>query len=293
MKLLRALACTVALAGCSVGSGNTVNHHDAGHDAAMRDDANLARDTSDAAVLPDVGNDADLDAWMGDTGPDADLPDVGIDGGHDAAVITPPVVDGVVGTTEWAAAVSGTSSTATIWMGNQLTAIHAIAIGGTLYLAIEGQIESMNAMVVYIDGDPGGTHGVADLSSLTDSTPVHSLDDAISAGFSTPSTFRADVAWGTQVMSHVALSPDVTTGFRDITTDGSNFGWIPGSTVCTASACEASITTGALGPGPSPRTIALFARITQPDGTASPNQTLPMDNASLPRIVSVVLTIHE
>ena len=162
-----------------------------------------------------------------------------------------------------------------------------------MFLEDPNRIDVYRRRGPYIDGDPGGTHGVADLSSLTDSTPSHSLDDAISAGFSTPSTFRADVAWGSQLMSHVAPAPDVTTGFRDITTDGSNFGWIPGPTACTASACEASITTSSLGPGPAPRTIALFARITQPDGTASPNQTLPMDNASLPRIVSMLLTIHE
>ncbi len=264
----------------------------------MRGDSGLATpDAGDAAAATDGGLDAGSDAATADdAGVDAAASDAGRDGGadagHDAAVITPPVVDGVVGGTEWAFATSGSSSTATIWTGNSLTTLRAIAIGGTLYVAIEGQIESSNGMVVYIDGDPGGTHGVADLATLTDS--IGALDNAISAGFTVPSTFRADVAWGTTIMSHLVTGADDTTGFRDLSVSVSNFAWLTGTqTACTAAACEASISTSALGPGPAPRAIQLFARIVSPDGTLSPNQTLPMDDPTMPRVVSVVLSVHE
>jgi hypothetical protein len=281
-------------AGCAVSTGNTQVVRDAGHDTGMRNDSGIAQpDAGDAAAVDDAGTDAaEVDAGTLDAGPpDANLSDAGQDAGRDAAVITPPVVDGVVGDVEWAAAARGSSTTATIWTGNELRRLRAIAIGGTLYLAVEGQIESNNGIVVYVDGDPGGTHGVADLASLTDS--MGALDNAISAGFTTPSGFRADVAWGTTVMSHLVSGADDTTGFRDVTAIA-DFAWItPAQTACTAAACEASVATATLGPGPAPRTIHVFARIVSPDGTMSPNQTLPMDVAAAPRVVSTVLVLHE
>lgn len=282
----------LALAGCAVMTGNTATGRDAGRDAA-RSDANLATDDGghDAAAADDAGSDGGEDAGS-DAGQDAGS-DAGHDGGRDAAVVTLPVIDGVVGATEWAAATSGTNATATIWTGDELHALHAIAIGGTLYLAIEGRIEGSNGMVVYVDGDPGGTHGVANLATLTDATGA--LDNAISAGFTVPATFRADIAWGTTLMTHLVTGADDTTGFRDVTATPANFSWITSGTqtACTAAACEASIPTSALGPGPAPRAIQLFARIVDSMGLTSPNQTLPMDDPTMPRVVSVVMSIHE
>jgi hypothetical protein len=286
------------LSGCAVATGNTITPHDGGQDARERSDAGIVQgdagddaDTIDAAA-DDAAEPVDggSDAAASDAGADA-----GPDAGHDAATPTPPTIDGVVGSTEWAGAASATNAVATSWTGNQLTALRAVAIGGTLYLAIEGQVQANNGMVVYLDGDPGGSHGIADLTTLTDSTPSYpGLDDVVSAGFTQPATFRADLAWGTTVMSHLASASDPLTGFRDITTNVNDFGWLSGTqTACTAAACEASVVLSALGPAASPRTIAIFARIAGPNGLQSPNQTLPPDDASNPRVVSVVMTIHE
>jgi hypothetical protein len=306
-----AFACTIAPAQVP---------RDAGQDAGMRDDSALVRpdvgvdaSTIDAAAIDAASSDAAthdassidayaLDAAAHDAGTDA----VSIDaGGHDAFAqdagtdasdapsLVPPVIDGVIGATEWSAATTATSTTATIWTGDTLSALHAIALGGTLYLAIEGQVESFNGMVLYLDGDPGGANGIADLSTLTDS--IGALDNVISAGFTTPTGHGWDLAWGTTAMSHSVMGADDTTGFRDIVHTPDNFGWIVASTAqtaCSATACEASIPTAML-PGAAPRTIAMFARIANSDGTMSPNQTLPMDDPTMPRLVMVLTTISE
>lgn len=279
--------------GCAVTNGPTGAVRDAGRDTSVRSDTGLTTEDAGSDAGADAGDDAGDDGGR-DAGDDVGVDggsDAGHDAGHDAAVLTPPVVDGVVGGTEWAAATSASSSTLTSWTGDELLTLRAVAIGGVLYVAVEGRVESGNAMLVYVDGDPGGAHGVADLTTLTDSSA--GLDDAISAGFTQPSVFRADVAWGTTAMSHVASSADVTTGFRDLVSSPADFAWLAGPTSCTAGACEASIATASLGPGPAPRTIALFARIASPNGLVSPNQTLPTDNPSAPRVVSVVMTVHE
>jgi hypothetical protein len=302
---------------------------DAGQDAGPRDDAGLVRDggpdTGLDAAIPmgdaggDAGSDAALDAGT-DAGTDAGALDAGapdaghdagpVDGGHDAGsdagadagrdagAVTPPTVDGMISPAEWGAFAVGTNTTATIWAGNTLLALHAVAVGGTLYVGVEGMVEAsgMNAMVVYVDGDPGGAHGVTSLSMLADHTGA--LDSSLSAAFTTPATFHADLAWGTKSMSRSLTTSDDTMGWRDLAGGSlTNFNWIVAPTAtrsaCTATACEASVPTASLGPSAGPRTITLFARITNGDGSMSPNQTLPMDVAAMPRTVSNLLTITE
>ncbi len=294
---------------CTVGESPLPARRDGGVDASR--DAGLLQDASDAASPDAAVEDAALsDASVLDAGSDGGELDAGVDAGSDAGVdggtdasadagrdagpLVAPTIDGVVGAVEWAAAVSATSATATLWTGNQLTALRAVAISGTLYLAIEGRVDGGNAMVVYIDGDPGGLHGVASLASLTDS--IGALDDGISAGFTTPATFRADVAWGTLDLARAFVGADDRIGFRDLSVSTSDLAWVTGGTArtaCTATACEMSIPTAMLGASASPRTIQLFARIVNHDGTMSPNQTLPMDDASMPRVVTMVLEVSE
>lgn len=255
---------------------------DAGHDAEAPTDAG-----EDAAVAADGGGDGGRDAGgPADAGRDAGG---ALDGGLPSIV-----VDGVIEAAEWAGAAEATSTTATGWTGNELRRILATARDGRLYLAIEGVVEGDNAMVVFVDNALGDSAGVADLSTLTDSSG--SLDDALSAGFVTPASFRADYAWGTQDMSRSASGSDARMGWRDIAvSDPSNFAWLSASeapTTCGPSACETSIPLATLG-GTSPRTIALFARITNSTGFLSPNQTLPMDDASDPRTVSALLELAD
>ncbi len=252
---------------------------DAGSDAGERDgDGGM-----DAAVSEDAGADA---GEASDAGTDAAPPS---DGGP------PPItIDGVIGASEWAGAEEASSSTTTEWAGSELRRLLATVRDGRLYVAVEGTVEGNNALAVYVDNALGDASGVADLATLTDG--AGSLDDALSAGFTTPSSFRADFAWGTQDMDRSASGSDARMGWRGIAVaDPSDFAWIdPGTapTTCSASACETSIDLATLG-GSSPRTIALFARITNFDGLVSPNQTLPMDDPSAPRTVSVLLMVAD
>jgi hypothetical protein len=299
VRLLLALG-LFSVTACAVGDPTIPSpRRDAGVDAAR----DVGTDAPDAFAVDAALDDAFTpDAAMDDAGTDAGAPDAGVDAGRDAGTdagrdagpIAAPTIDGVVGAAEWAPAVAATSTTATIWTGNQLTAIRGIALAGTLYLAIEGRVDGGNAMLVYVDGDPGGAHGVTTLASLTDS--IGALDDAISAGFTTPAGFHADVAWGTLDLSRTLAGADDRLGFRDLAVSTSDLAWLTGgsaTTACTAAACEMRIPTASLGPSAGPRTIQLFARIVNHDGTMSPNQTLPMDDPSTPRVVTMLLEVDE
>ena len=111
-----------------------------------------------------------------------------------------------------------------------------------------------------------------------------------------PASFRADLAWGTLDLSRTLVGADDRIGFRDLAASTFDFAWIVGttaSTACTAAACEMRIPTASLGPSASPRTIRLFARIVNSNGMMSPNQTLPMDDMSAPRVVTMLLEVAE
>jgi hypothetical protein len=293
---MRALSLSWCVLAIACGSpAPSVPHVDAGRDAG-HDDSGLAMGDGGSTDAPSIdagsGDGGASDAPMTDASA-VDAPSNDAHAASDAGSTTPPVVDGVIGATEYAAGTTATSTTVTAWTGNDLMALHAIAVGGTLYVAIEGQVDSFNGMVIYLDGDPGGTNGIANLSTLSDG--VGALDNVISAGFTTPANDRWDLAWGTTQMSRTIVGADDKTGFRDITNSPANFGWIvtnTAQTVCSASVCEASIPTAML-PGTSPRMIAMFARISDSAGLNSANQTLPMDDPTMPRVVSVVTTITE
>lgn len=254
---------------------------DAGVDSGLTDPDAGRRDAGEAPV--DAGaEDAGVDVR------DAATLDAGADAG--SRVIT---IDGVIGAAEWAGVPDVTNTVATAWAGNEITRMLATIEVGRLYLAVEGTVEPMNAIVVYFDNDLGGAAGVSSLSDLTDSTG--GLDNALSGSFTTPTMFRADYAWGTRDMGRAAVGTDDRIGWRDLASDPGDFAWIDSAvapTTCSATACEAYIPLAMLG-GTAPRTIALFARINNGSGDMSPNQTLPMDDPSRPRDVSMLLTVSD
>ncbi len=261
---------------------------DAGDDDAAVTDAG----PTDASVIDDAGVTADaggIDAGTMDAGSrDA--------GGADAGV-SPIVIDGTIGGAEWAGATEAINTTATAWTGNELHRLLVTLRDGRLYLAVEGSVETTNAIVVYVDHGFGGAGGVAALSDLTDTSGA--LDNAVSvpasAPYTTPAGFRADFGWGTRAMGRSAVGFDAEMGWRDLASNPADFAWIDAGsapTACSASACETFIPLTTLG-GSAPRTIALFARIHNGFGDMSPNQTLPMDDPSMPRVVSTVLMLSE
>jgi hypothetical protein len=221
-------------------------------------------------------------------GRDAGMP--GIDMG-----VFAPVLDGVLYPGEWDLADVSVSHVTSEWgAGNVLTELHATLQADGLWIAVVGHVDSGNAIVVYVDNAQDDGVGVADLSTLTDSTGA--IDDALSAGFTTPTGFAADVAWATTAMSHAASDFDDTQGWRDIATDGADFHWLSASearTNCGPDSCEAFLPRALLG-GTAPRTVALFARIVNHDGMVSPNQTLPEDDLGThPRMVTSVVGFRE
>jgi len=211
---------------------------------------------------------------------------------EDAGTAAAVVIDGTLGAEEWAGAASATNTVASSWGANTLARVVARADAARLYVGVEGQVEAMNAIVMYVDGALGAGTGIADLATLTDADGE--LDNAISAGIavSVPG-FGADLAWGTRDMARAASGFDGRMGWRNIVTMPGDFAWISaddGPAACSATACETSIPLAMLAGGGS-RTIALFVRIVNGDGFSISNQCLPEDDETQPQTVSVLLEL--
>lgn len=295
-----------------LGVGCTVrNEPDTGGavDAPGRPDVPLRDVPATPDVPSDVPRDAPMiDAPMMDTPatdtPTTDVPgdaptDVPTDAGTDApgtdAGPVPPTIDGTLAPGEWAAAVTAADTTTTIWAGNELRGLRVLLLSDALYLAVEGRVEGGNAIAVYVDRNRDEAVGVASLATLTDN--MDALDAAVTAGLVTPAAFRADLIFGTLDMARSATSSDARMGWRDLVRAASlaDLYWITAGTApvaCSASACETRLPRSELG-GSMPRRLGVFARIVNSDGSMSPNQTLPSDDAAMPRTVSVVLEVTE
>jgi hypothetical protein len=250
----------------------------AGDDAAAGDPD--AEDALDAADDPDTGD--AMDAADMDAGDGADAEPPGI------------VVDGTMEADEWDGTSTAVNTVATDWGDglNELEALHAYTDGIDLLVAIEGTIETTNAIVLFADADRGAGGGVCDLSTLADTGG--DVDVPISAGFSTPADVCAELAFGAGTMDYVATTGyHDPLGWRDVTGPADDLAWIDGSdapAACGTSMCEASIPLTLLGAS-SGNTIALFVRIVNDDGTAYSNQTLPEDDPSAPATVSELLEL--
>lgn len=248
-------------------------------DAGVVDEPDPSPQTEDAGSMPTA------EAGTGPTPVDAgsDVPDA-------EAETLPLTIDGMVQDKEWANTTWVSQTTPSNWgtTKNVLLSLGVTIQDGSLWLAVRGQIENTNALVVYFDSTPD--MGLAP-SDLTDQTGP--LDDALSAALDTPPSFGAELAWGTRAMGVAATSGfNASTGFRGLVdASAGNLSWIDGSlapSVCSMNACEARIPLTYLGAGTS---VSLFARITSATGAASSNQTLPADASESPMKVSELLTL--
>jgi hypothetical protein len=298
--------------GCaaSPGSGSDAGR-DAGRDAGPRDAGDPFRDASgrnDGSTIEDAEipidadpRDSGTDAGESDAGMDAGTDvgrDAGMDAGTDAgtdAGMTMPVltVDGVVSDAEWMGATRIENTVPTNWGAtqNRLDALRTIVDGGRLWIAVEGLVESTNAIVVYVDTDlPDTTTGLSAFSMMTDASG--SLDNALSALFTVPSNFYVDFAWGTRAMG-TNLAPvtndtmdgfNTSIGWRDVALNPMDFAWVghgDAPVECGASACETSIALTRLG-ATSGDQIAMFVRLTNAMGNAfNSAQRLPMEGTTL------------
>jgi hypothetical protein len=271
-----------------------------------------AADVSDAHDVVDVATDSSIDVIDAAADSAADVADatsdVSVDAGPSGRCT--PVIDGVLGGDWTSDAIVATDTAASNWGAglNDLRSIRVCYDADALYLGIDGDVESTNAIVAYIDRDydpPGGAPtGVSLFSALADHTGL--LDSRISAALSLGAgagIFGAEAAWGTAGMQTLAATAtNDSVGLRLIAPTAtmdrrSNFAWATGSaTTCSTSgpaACEVSIQWSALFEGTRPTSgqIALFLRINNSDGTMSSNQTLPQDDPSMPRNVNQVLVL--
>jgi hypothetical protein len=298
------LGLVVLLTGCPTGGGAIPTR-----DSGPRRDSGHPVDASglDAGAQEDDAGAQD-DASTLDAGAVDDAGPIEVDAGHDAGTFdggggdAPPVIDGIVSDAEWAGATAVASSEPTIWTGNELRRMRALLREDGLYVAIEGVVEAGNGMMLYVDRARGSSEGVS-LADVTDF--MGALDNAITPGvatpITTPSDVRVDLGWGSLDLSRTASASDDRMGWRDFVRAGSpaDLFWILGTdapTTCGADACETFLPRAVLDMGPGaarPRTVALFARINQGNGEGSPNQTLPPDDPSAPRTVSVVLELTE
>lgn len=257
-------------------------------------DAPDVRDGSaDASDAPSPADVTDAPATS-DAGPDA----------GPAGARGTPMVDGVVGDDWPAGSLVAENPTPSPW-GPSLNALRALRVAwddANLYVGVSGVVEATNALVLFVDRDVAVTStGLRAPSSITDATGA--LDDALSCAIdSTPAGFGAEIAWGSVGMQRkgsTELRPDI--GLRDVACPrcAADLGWLVGDTaVCVGGAtpaCEVAIPwTAIYGPsGRPPRpTLALFARVTNRDGSAvAPAVSLPRDPSPSARAVTVAATI--
>lgn len=304
------MACSTGCAASPAGSGTDAGR-DAGRDAGARDAGEPFRDASgrpdgaldaEAPVDADMRDDAGLDAGSMDAGTDAGPMDAGADAGTDAGTDAgsvdsgtmplPLTVDGVVREAEWMGATRIVNTVPTNWGAtqNRLDALRTTISGGRLWIAVEGLVETTNAIVVYVDTDlVDTTTGLSSFTMLTDS--MGSLDNALSANFINPTNFYVDYAWGTRAMG-TDVAPvtngtmdgfDERIGWKDVVMgDGADFSWIgfgDAPVACGATACETSIALGRIG-AVSGDQIAMFIRLTNAAGDAFDSaQRLPEDSS--------------
>lgn len=203
---------------------------------------------------------------------------------------TSPVVDGMLTEGEWEGAALAEADVETDREGSTLTGLRALIEDERLYVGVQGTVASGDSIVIYIDRDLDGTHGVG-AGALTDAEGT--LDAVLAQPtLSLPSGFAIDFAWGTTRMPFAAVGLDDAIGWRDVTADPFEVIDAEGApSACTASGCETSIPLSILG-GSRPRTIALFARIVRAEGGLT-NQTLPADDEAAPRTVHALLTLGD
>ena len=221
------------------------------------------------------------------------------------------VVDGLLSDWPSDAFIVGASDVVSAWGdGNVLRGLRVAYDATTLYIAVTGRTErtpNPNALVLYLDKDFGAGTGIAHIAALTDSTGA--LDNACSSGFDARGVagFGAEFCVGTWGMSAISTADGFPAtdkaGLRDITVVD-NFGYavdaMARSLVTVAvnetapGAVEFAIPLTALYPAGVPTggaRLALFARITNPDGTLSPNHSLPQETSATPFAVTQVAVI--
>ncbi len=145
-----------------------------------------------------------------------------------------------------------------------------------LYIAMDGGSADGNSVLLFIDTDYGAGTGIRMGSSLSDYDGQ--LDNAISGVFEvTDAMYGAEFVIGTKSMTHKNLGSFIDmAGLRNIAINPGNFAWYDQEVVSIGdSVLEMSIPLSLLGLPTGARDIAVFALITDWQGGAYSNQSLP------------------
>lgn len=197
--------------------------------------------------------------------------------------ILSPVMDGVVSNADWPSDyIVAITDTVTNWGEgkNELVGNYLAFDSQNLYIALEGNLEPNNALVVYVDVDFGAGTGPKDMKALSDNNGT--LDDAVS-GIAVVSVdgFGAEFAAGsvgpTSFKAQSPLGDSVAAGWRKLN-PADNFAWLDGNFLWNMDQLEMSIPLITLLGGPIPTQgakIAIGIRIGNQYGEVYSNQGLP------------------
>ena len=191
---------------------------------------------------------------------------------------------------EWPAAnLMTTDTTADAWDFNDLDDLYLGYDETHLYLAVSGEVEAANALVIYIDTDYGMGTGT-NPAALSDGDGA--LDNALSAAAITvmDGAFGAD--YGVGAFGGAGVGPDglmANVGLRSFD-DPTNFGWLASSVAWGADGVEIAIPLSALNLTwtPGGTTLGVFARIVNDSGaTAAPyGLPTPGENGAVSEVVT-------
>ena len=173
---------------------------------------------------------------------------------------------------------------------NRLEALYAAYDEAYLHVAVKGTVEGDtgpgNAIVVYVDVDPGAGTGFPAAGLLSDDNPAGSLDDAVSDTIvSAPDGFGADFAFGSVGMaSHTLVQQlgDAThAGWRGLVgiSAPDDLAWVNGEVLADreTAGIEARIPLATLfgGEPPAGARVAFIVRLGSATGEYHSNQGLP------------------
>ncbi len=173
---------------------------------------------------------------------------------------------------------------------NELSRLYAAWNDQFLYVGIRGRCEAVNAIVGYVDLDMGPGTGVADMTTLTDTTGA--LDDALSSLVTVQEAgFGAEMGFGTKGMAAAVefvgrenTPPECDLAGWRMLGNPADFAWVlTGGEVLTDpddGGVETWIPLSVLYPSGIPAdgaTLGLVVRLVNQDGTATSNQALPAD----------------
>lgn len=225
------------------------------------------------AVTPPGSALGEVDVVVTNPGPtSATLP-----GGFEYLLIFSPSINGDL--SDWPLPLRVAQNTvATDWGAgeNELGTLYVAFDQTSLYLGIEGTVQSGNAILAVIDLDFGASTGVGDFSTLTDTTGA--LDVIISGTLNvTASGFGAEAVMGTKDMASVSGGTADSAGWRGLT-PANDLPWLTGTLATGPSAVEGSIALSTLFPGGVPAsgaTLAVVVKIGDYQGSAWATQALP------------------